>query len=77
MSLITGGGVGKYYGAHDVFKNISFSIEHGDRTGLVGPNGEGKTTLLRLLAGLEEPTDGRLQGKRGLRIGYLPQDPLC
>jgi len=75
MSLITGGGVGKYYGAHDVFKNISFSIEHGDRTGLVGPNGEGKTTLLRLLAGLEEPTDGRLQGKRGLRIGYLPQDP--
>ena len=75
MSLLTGGGVGKYYGAHDVFKNISFSIEHQDRIGLVGPNGEGKTTLLRLLAALEEPTEGKIQGKRGLRIGYLPQDP--
>ena len=75
MSLIVGEGVGKYYGAHDVFKNISFSLEHGDCVGLVGPNGEGKTTLLRLLTGLEEPTSGALQCKRDLRLGYLPQDP--
>ena len=56
MSLIVGEGVGKYYGALDVFKNLSFRLEPGDHIGMVGANGEGKTTLLRLLAGLEEPT---------------------
>ena len=75
MSLIVGEGVDKYYGTHDVFKNISFRIEHVDRIGLVGPNGEGKTTLLRLIVGLEEPTNGKISGKRDLRVGYLPQDP--
>jgi ATP-binding cassette subfamily F protein 3 len=75
MSLIVGEGVGKYYGALDVFKDFAFRLEPGDHIGLVGANGEGKTTLLRLLAGLEEPTSGLLQHRRGLRIGYLPQDP--
>lgn len=75
MSLISADSVGKYYGAHDVFKDVSFRLEHGDRIGLVGLNGEGKTTLLRILAGLEEPNSGTVQRKRGLRIGYLPQDP--
>ena len=50
-------------------------IEKGDRIGLVGPNGEGKTTLLRILAGFDAPTDGMLTRMRGLTIGYLPQDP--
>ncbi len=75
MSLIVGERIDKYYGAHDVFRGISFRVEAQDRIGLVGPNGEGKTTLLRLMAGLEEPTSGSLTVKRGLRIGYLPQDP--
>jgi len=75
MSLLTGAGVGKYYGAQDVFKNIDFSVEVADRIGLVGPNGEGKTTLLEILAGVQEATTGQLQSRRGLRVGYLPQDP--
>ena len=75
MSLLTGASVGKYYGAQDVFKNIDFSVEVADRIGLVGPNGEGKTTLLEILAGVQEATTGQLQSRRGLRVGYLPQDP--
>ncbi|HIG55718.1 MAG TPA: ABC-F family ATP-binding cassette domain-containing protein, partial [Candidatus Handelsmanbacteria bacterium] len=75
MSLFKGAGVGKYFGAQDVFKNLDFSIEMADRIGLVGPNGEGKTTLLEILAGVQEATAGQLQNRRDLRIGYLPQDP--
>ena len=75
MSLLKGAGVGKYFGAQDVFKNLDFSIEMADRIGLVGPNGEGKTTLLEILAGVQEATAGQLQSRRDLRIGYLPQDP--
>ncbi|MFH1566689.1 MAG: ABC-F family ATP-binding cassette domain-containing protein, partial [Gemmatimonadota bacterium] len=77
MSLITGTGVGRYYGAQDVLKDLAFAIEPGDHIGLVGANGEGKTTLLRLLAGLETPTSGQLHRKRDLRLGYLPQDPVA
>lgn len=75
MSLIVGTGIDKCYGAHDVLSNINFKIENEDRIGLVGPNGEGKTTVLRVIAGLEEPTGGTLSAKRDLRLGYLPQDP--
>ena len=75
MSLLKGAGVGKYFGAQDVFKNLDFSIEMADRIGLVGPNGEGKTTLLEILSGVQEATAGQLQSRRDLRIGYLPQDP--
>ena len=61
MSLLKGTGVGKYFGAQDVFKNLDFSIEMADRIGLVGPNGEGKTTLREILAGVQEATAGQLQ----------------
>jgi len=76
MSLISASGVGRYYGAQDVLKGLAFSVEHGDRIGLVGANGEGKTTLLRLLAGLDIPTSGTIHRKQSLKLGYLPQDPV-
>ena len=73
MSLITTVDLGKTYGPVDIFTQISLSIPPRARIGLVGQNGVGKTTLLRILAGLEEPSAGVVQRARGLRIGYLPQ----
>ena len=58
-----------------MFQGVNIRVEKGDRIGLVGPNGEGKTTLLRILAGLDAPTDGVVTRMRGMTIGYLPQDP--
>jgi len=56
-----------------LFENVSFSLNPGERSGLVGPNGCGKTTLMRILAGLELPSDGHVSRDLRLRIGYLPQ----
>ncbi len=75
MSLLVAIGLGKAYGALDVFGDLDLRIEEGDRIGMVGPNGAGKTTLLRILAGVEPPTTGQVVRKRGLTVGYLPQDP--
>ncbi len=74
MSLITATDLGKSYGPNDIFNAVSLSIPRRARIGLVGSNGVGKTTLLRLLIGLEEPSGGEIQRARGLRAGYLPQE---
>ncbi|MCS6845311.1 MAG: ABC-F family ATP-binding cassette domain-containing protein [Caldilineales bacterium] len=75
MSVLIATDLAKSYGPLDVFQGVNLRIEKGDRIGLVGPNGEGKTTLLRLLAGLDAPSAGSVQRMRGLTIGYLPQEP--
>ncbi len=75
MSVLTANGLAKSYGALDVFAGVDLRVEHGDRIGLVGPNGQGKTTLLKILAGIEPPSAGTVARARGLRVGYLPQDP--
>ncbi|MCB0199496.1 MAG: ABC-F family ATP-binding cassette domain-containing protein [Anaerolineae bacterium] len=75
MSVLTGSNLSRRFGALDVFQGVNIRVEKGDRIGLVGPNGEGKTTLLRILAGLDAPTDGAVTRMRGLTVGYLPQEP--
>ncbi len=75
MSLVIGTQLGKAFGALDVFAGVDLRIEAGDRIGMVGPNGAGKTTLLRILAGAEAPTAGEVFRRRGLSVGFLPQDP--
>ncbi len=75
MPLLTATGLSKSFGPVDIFKDISFSIPHRARIGLVGANGVGKTTLLRLLVGLEEPSEGSIALARGVQVGYLPQRP--
>jgi len=67
--------ISKTYGANQIFEDMSFEIKDKDRVGLVGPNGCGKTTLLRLVAGMEQPDNGEIHWKKGLKIGYLAQIP--
>jgi ATP-binding cassette subfamily F protein 3 len=74
MSLLTIHNLAKSYGPDDIFSHIHAAIPQRARIGLVGPNGVGKTTLLRILLGLEEPSEGEVQTARGLRLGYLPQE---
>src|ERR671921_1133476 len=61
------------YGRRAVLTDISFAIEKGDFVGLVGPNGGGKTTILRALLGTNPPLAGRVALAPGLRFGYVPQ----
>ncbi len=74
MSLIAATSLSKSFGAEDVFRDVSFSIAKGARLAVVGPNGIGKTTLLRILVRLEEPSSGKVTRAKSLRIGYLPQE---
>ncbi|MCL4531278.1 MAG: ATP-binding cassette domain-containing protein [Chloroflexi bacterium] len=72
--MLTAHHLHKTYGIQPILQDISFSISDGERLGLIGPNGCGKTTLLRLLAGLEMPDSGTVASTRpNLRIGYLAQ----
>jgi len=58
-----------------IIKDISLSFFHGAKIGLLGLNGSGKSTVLRIMAGVDEEFDGQMQRKGGIRIGYLPQEP--
>ncbi|HBG74197.1 MAG: hypothetical protein A2X25_03865 [Chloroflexi bacterium GWB2_49_20] len=74
MSLISANNLSKSYGPVDIFNNLSFSVPHGSRLALVGPNGIGKTTLLRILIEIEESSGGTVTRAKNLKIGYLPQE---
>jgi ATP-binding cassette subfamily F protein uup len=66
--------VTKQFGAVPLFKNISITVDDGDRIGLIGPNGAGKSTLLAVLAGQVEPDSGELAVRKRARAAYVPQD---
>jgi ATP-binding cassette subfamily F protein 3 len=66
----------KYFGEKDLFSDCELFIGSTDRIGLVGENGTGKTTLLRMLLGLELPNSGKILKPKDLRIGYLPQEVM-
>ncbi len=76
MSLITASNLSKSYGAEDIFSGIDLAIPPGARIGLVGVNGVGKTTLLRILLGEEDPSGGSVQRAKNIRMGYLPQEAV-
>ena len=76
MALITTHNLTKSFDPVDIFSGLSLSIPHGARIALVGPNGIGKTTLLRILAGEDPPSSGDVHRARGLTVGYLPQESV-
>ncbi len=74
MSLIAAKDLSKSFGPIDLFSGVSFDIPRGSRLALVGANGCGKTTLLRMLVGLDDPSSGRISRAKSIRTGYLPQE---
>ena len=73
-TLITARDLTKSYPSNELFEGVSISIEDGDRIGLIGPNGGGKSTLMRILAGADEADGGEIVRRRGLRVAYVEQD---
>lgn len=74
MSILALNNVSKSYDSRVVLKDVAFGLGATERVGLVGPNGEGKSTLLRLLAGVESPDEGRRIVSGGARVGYFSQE---
>jgi ATP-binding cassette subfamily F protein uup len=75
VSIISTEQVGHSFNDKWLFKELHFGLQKGDRVALVGINGTGKSTLLKILAELFPPQQGKVVKEKGIRIGYLPQDP--
>ncbi len=75
MNILNIEHISKLYGEKKIFDDISYGIHEGDKIGIIGINGTGKTTLLRMIAGEESPDEGQVVTQNGLRIAYLPQNP--
>ncbi len=71
---LTATGLSKNYGSLEVFSGVELSIDRGSRVVVLGLNGAGKTTMLRLLAGVETPDSGRLEPGHGCKVGYFAQE---
>ena len=75
MSLLTLSNACLAFGHVALLDHTDLSLESGERVGLIGRNGTGKSSLLKIIAGLEKPDDGDLQRQSGLRLDYVPQEP--
>jgi ATP-binding cassette subfamily F protein uup len=75
VTLLHAAGLRLAYGSRAVFDGLTFTIDEGERVGLVGVNGSGKSSLMRILARASEPDVGEVQLRRGALVTYLPQEP--
>ncbi len=73
MIILSLQGVRKSFGTHEVLRNVSLTLQDGERMGLVGVNGSGKSTLMKIIAGQEQADEGTVSLQKGMRIGYLAQ----
>src|SRR5688500_1257345 len=76
MGLLIVSDVHRHYGGQEVLRGATFQIEPEEKVGLVGRNGGGKSTLLRLIEGLEQPDRGSITLRKGARLGHVPQSPV-
>ncbi len=76
MNILTAENITKAYTERVLLENVSFSLSDGEKVGVVGVNGMGKSTLLKIIAGAEEPDDGQVIKGGNIKIGYLPQNPV-
>src|SRR5881398_904190 len=75
MTLLRAASLSLSFGSRTVFRDLTLVIEEGERVGLIGVNGSGKSSLMKMLAGAMPPDSGELQMKRGAKVTYLPQEP--
>jgi len=75
VTLLHASGLSLAFGSRTIFEKLTFTIEEGERLGLVGVNGSGKSSLMKMLARVSEPDRGELQLRRGAKVTYLPQEP--
>lgn len=75
MNILNIEHISKIFGEKVIFRDASFGIQEGDKVGIIGINGTGKSTLLKMIAGEEEPDSGQIIRQNGIRIAYLPQNP--
>ncbi|MBN1418694.1 MAG: ATP-binding cassette domain-containing protein, partial [Planctomycetes bacterium] len=68
--------LGRSFGEKVVFQGISLSFYYGAKIGIVGENGSGKSTLLRIMAGVDREFDGEAELAKGMRVGYVAQEPV-
>ncbi len=75
MNILSLEAVGKNYGVKPLFDNVTVGLENTDKIGIIGTNGSGKTTFLRVVAGMEQPDVGKVTRAQGKTLAYLPQNP--
>ncbi|MBQ7782320.1 MAG: ABC-F family ATP-binding cassette domain-containing protein [Lachnospiraceae bacterium] len=75
MNILTVENITKAYGERKLFDNASFFLQEGEKAGIIGINGTGKSTLLKIIAGLEEPDEGRVIKANHAMVGFLSQHP--
>ena len=75
MNILTADNITKAYGERRLLDGASFFLQEGEKVGIIGINGTGKSTLLKILAGLEEPDEGKVIRAQGMVVRFLPQHP--
>lgn len=76
MNYLSAENISRNLGERWVFKGLFFGLQKGEKVALIGKNGTGKTTLMESLMGMQTPDEGNISIRKGIRVGYLPQNPI-